>query len=143
MTIDKATMTAHQIDVGDPQELRKFSRVMAVHIPLAFGLLIPWIWNLNFPVWPWLVAVVFGLTGQFAPGLLQWPYKAWFKLAEILGWFNSRVILSIVYFLLFTPIALLLKLFGNSPLDKKGVLIENSYRIVTTARDDNHFERPF
>lgn len=143
MTIDKATMAAHQIDAGNPQELQKFSRVMAVAIPLAFGLLIPWIWNLNFPVWPWLVAAFFGLTGQFAPGLLQWPYKAWFKLAEILGWFNSRVILSIVYFLLFTPIALLLKLFGNSPLDKKGILNENSYRIVSPTRDDSHFERPF
>jgi len=143
MSFEKSTMAMHQIDSSNPQELRKFSRVMAVAIPLAFGLLIPWIWNLNYPLWPWGVAALFGLTGQFVPGILKWPYRAWFKLAEKLGWFNSRLILSIVYFLLFTPIALVLKLFGNSPLDKKGVLNEDSYRIVTPARDDSHFERPF
>lgn len=116
---------------------------MAVAIPLIFGLLIPWLWDLGYPLWPWYVAGFFLVTGQFVPALLYWPHKAWFRLAEALGWFNSRVILGIVYFVMFTPIALLLKLLGKSPLDKKGVLHENSYRIITSARDDSHFERPF
>ncbi|MEX0608606.1 MAG: SxtJ family membrane protein [Balneolaceae bacterium] len=41
---------------------------------------------------------------------------AWYTLAEILGWINSRVLLSVIFYLIVTPIALLFRLFGNDPL---------------------------
>ncbi|MDR9415209.1 MAG: SxtJ family membrane protein [Gracilimonas sp.] len=61
----------------------------------------------------------------------------WYKLAEGLGWFNSRVLLSLVYFLIVTPIALLFRLFGNDPLrlkDNKGSLFE--FRVHTYKKED-------
>lgn len=68
------------------------------------------------------VALIIGIASFISPlgNRIVW---GWYKLAEGLGWFNSRVLLSIVYYLIVTPIALLFRLFGNDPLllkDKKG-----------------------
>lgn len=45
----------------------------------------------------------------------------WFKIAEVLGWINTRIILSLVFFVFLTPIALLKKLlsFKKDPLKLK------------------------
>lgn len=61
----------------------------------------------------------------------------WYKLAEGLGWFNSRVLLSLVYYLIVTPIAILFRLFGNDPLrlkDNKGSMYE--FREHTYTKKD-------
>ena len=42
--------------------------------------------------------------------------KIWLKFAEILGTFNSKVILSLVFYLFLTPIAFLFRIFNKNPL---------------------------
>ena len=42
-------------------EMRKFGFIMGVIITALFGLLLPWIFQHNFPLWPWLLASVFWL----------------------------------------------------------------------------------
>lgn len=46
-------------------------------------------------------------------------YKAWMKFAHALGWVNTRIILSIVYFLIFTPLALIFRLIGKDPMERR------------------------
>ncbi|MBI1924667.1 sxtJ [Candidatus Poribacteria bacterium] len=58
-------------------------------------------------------------AGLIAPTILAPIYVAWMKLAFILGWVNSRILLSIIFFLLFTPIALVLRLLGRDALDRR------------------------
>jgi len=58
-------------------------------------------------------------AGLIAPTILAPIYAAWMKLAFILGWVNSRILLSIIFFLLFTPTALVLRLFGRDALDRR------------------------
>ncbi len=43
----------------------------------------------------------------------------WYKLAEVLGWINSRIILSLVFFLLVLPLGFLSRLFKKNPLHLK------------------------
>lgn len=50
---------------------------------------------------------------------LKVMYKAWMKFAHALGWVNTRIILSLVYFLIFTPIAVLFKVIGKELLDRR------------------------
>lgn len=40
------------------------------------------------------------------------------KFAHVLGWINTRIILSIVYFFIFTPLALIFRLMGKDPLGR-------------------------
>jgi len=46
-------------------------------------------------------------------------YKVWMKLTIPLGWVMTRAILSILFFLVITPIGLVRRIFGKNPLDLK------------------------
>ncbi|MCP9292338.1 SxtJ family membrane protein [Gracilimonas sediminicola] len=82
------------------------------------------------------LALIVGLL-SFIPPIGDRIVWGWYKLAEGLGWFNSRVLLSLVYYLVVTPIALLFRLFGNDPLllkDTKGSMY--NYREHTYTKED-------
>ncbi|MCZ6672606.1 MAG: SxtJ family membrane protein [Verrucomicrobia bacterium] len=57
--------------------------------------------------------------GLIAPKLLAPIYAAWMKLAFLLGWVNSRILLSVIFFFLFTPIALVTRIFGRDALGRR------------------------
>lgn len=67
------------------------------------------------------VSLVVGLLGIFIPIAGDWIVKGWYKLAEVLGWINTRIILSAVFFLMLTPLAWLHRLFAKNPLSLKRV----------------------
>jgi hypothetical protein len=68
---------------------------------------------------PFTISAIFFLLAIFLPSILKPVYFIWMKLAFILGWVNTRVILIIVFYLIFTPVGLLMRLFGNDSLDLK------------------------
>ena len=55
------------------------------------------------------------------------------KFAHALGWVNTRVILTVVYLLIFTPVALIFKVIGKDPMERKIEKV-NSYWIKREAR---------
>lgn len=79
-----------------------------------------------------------------APRLLVWPNRAWMGLAEILGRIVTTLILGIVYFLVLTPIGLVLRMRGWDPLQRR-VAAQPSYWHPHTARqrDPRHFEKMY
>ena len=63
-----------------------------------------------------IIAVCIGAVSVFsaaAAGGIEW---AWLKLAQGLGWINSRILLSIIYFVFLLPIAWISRLFTGDPL---------------------------
>lgn len=56
--------------------------------------------------------------------VLVWPSVfrplafVWFGLAEILGWFMTRVIFSTIFFLLVTPMGLCRRMCGIDPMER-------------------------
>lgn len=66
----------------------------------------------------WL-AISFGLIGVFVKPLAKYIAIAWFKLADILNFFMSKIVLgSIFYFILF-PVALLSRISQKDKLQLK------------------------
>lgn len=61
----------------------------------------------------WATSLVLLLINMTAPKLFTLPAKCWFKFSEILGGITSRVILSLVFFLVLLPIATLKKMFSS------------------------------
>ena len=57
-------------------------------------------------------AGILGLIGLFIPYLAGKIHFLWMKLAQAIGFVMSKVLLSIVYFLVVLPLSLLSKLFG-------------------------------
>jgi Saxitoxin biosynthesis operon protein SxtJ len=68
--------------------------------------------------WPALLyaAVIVGLVGVFSDLLSRQVTWLWFKLAEGLGWVNSRILLAVVFFGVLLPVALLARLFGKNAM---------------------------
>jgi len=79
-------------------------------------------------VWSLLIAVIFLVLGLLNSKILNPFKKIWIKFGEILGKVIAPLVLSIVYFIVITPIGLLLRIFGKDLLGIK-FLKKKSYWI--------------
>jgi len=84
------------------------------------------------------------LTGLFVPALARRFHVAWMKLAGILGYINSRVLLFLLFYLAITPYGLISRLFRRDPLTRRGAA-KSSYWIPrkTSKQTREQFERSF
>lgn len=78
-------------------------------------------------------AAAFGLlfVGIFVKPLSRIIATWWFRFAEVIGAFNTRVILGLVYYLVLTPVAFVYRRCHQDGLNvkgKKGLWIERSHR---------------
>lgn len=73
------------------------------------------------------VSAVFFISAFIAPGSLRHIYILWMKLALVLSWVNTRLILFVIFYLVFAPIGLAMKLFVADPLDRKIDRKKDSY----------------
>ena len=64
-----------------------------------------------------ITGILFFAAGMAVPIMLKPVFLIWMTFAIILGWFMTRLILSILFYLIFTPIGLLLRLFGKRFID--------------------------
>lgn len=89
------------------------------------------------------VGVTLVVLGQFAPRLLKWPSAVWWKFAMVLGYVNARVILTIAFAIVLTPVSLAWRLTGHDPLARK----RQQWRGWTPAperfRNPDHFTRMY
>ena len=107
--------------------LREFGLLIGLVLPFLIGWLLPTIFGHSLRLWTLWISIPLLLLGIFKPRYLFYPYKFWMKIGHVLGWINSKLILSLVFLLVLLPIALIMKLFSYDPLRrKKGG--QNSYR---------------
>jgi hypothetical protein len=66
-----------------------------------------------------LVSLAFFVLAALAARLLGPIYIVWMKFARILEWVNTRIILSVIFYLIFTPLGLVMKLLGKDLLDRR------------------------
>lgn len=62
------------------------------------------------------LAILVGLPGLVYPRLLRPIFIAWMILVFPIGWFVSQVLLGLVFFGLFLPIALIMRVAGRDAL---------------------------
>lgn len=72
-------------------------------------------------------AIALAALGIFFPIVAEWVHKGWMLLAKVLGWINSRILLSILFYVFLTPLAFFSKLFGNNALQLKRKQGESYY----------------
>lgn len=102
-----------QIAPHDTQALRSFGWQMTFAWPLLFGLLLPWLFSFGWPLWPWLLAAVFALLAALAPQWLYWPARCWLAFARVMAWINTRLILALMFYIVITPMGLVLRRLGK------------------------------
>jgi hypothetical protein len=124
------------------KELRNFGLVTAGMLILFFDLLIPWIWDIAMPVWPLYPAVILVSMALIFPAALGPVYKIWMRFAEALGWINTRIILGLIFFLIFFPFGIIMRMF-NDPMRRKFDRSAESYRVSSNPTKPENMERPF
>ncbi len=67
----------------------------------------------------WGIAILNFVTTVTYPEAVKPIYRVALFIAHILGWINTRLLLGLIFYLLFTPISLLMKIFGKDLLDRK------------------------
>jgi hypothetical protein len=83
------------------------------------------------------------ILGLIAPTLLKYPSKAWWKMAMVLGYVNARVILTIAFLILLTPMGLLWRLIGKDPLARHRKNWSGWSPSPARFRDPDHFNRMY
>lgn len=112
------------------KELREFGIVMAVF----FGILTVLLWWKRKNFLPILsLSAFFTIFGFFIPMALKPLQKIWMGFAVIIGWFMTRLILGVLFFLVVTPLSLVSRLTGKKYLNLKFRTSEPSYWIPRSS----------
>jgi hypothetical protein len=84
------------------------------------------------------------VTGLLAPAILR-PFQwAWMKLAVVLGWVMNRVLLGLIFFVIFTFVAVIMKIAKRDELRLRNHHPDSHWRLrpaVPTAKE--RYERQF
>ncbi|MCE9624862.1 MAG: sxtJ [Deltaproteobacteria bacterium] len=127
----------------DRRELRRFGLLVGGVFAGLFGLVLPFLLHRPYPRWPWFPAVPLLFFALLFPPALKIPHRAWTLLGEVLNWVNTRIVLSLLFFLIFTPISLVLKMLGKDPMFRRFQKEMPSYRSPSREPLPGQMERPF
>jgi len=100
---------------SEKSDLRKFGLSVGIVLGLLGGVLL---WRgKDYYSYFLVISAALILSGLILPAVLKPFQKAWMALAVVMGWFMTRVILSILFYVLFTFIGLLGRLVGKDFID--------------------------
>ena len=92
-----------------------------------------------------IAGIGFLIVGSLRPSFLTPLYLGWMTLATVLGYFMTRLILSVLFFAVFTPTGLILRILKKDILNEKMEPDRDSYWIKREeeARDSGSLENQF
>lgn len=111
-----------------PAQWRQFGLLIGTVFPVVFGWLLPSLRGHALPWWPFVIGLPALLLALVAPKLLDRPYRGWMALGHALGWVNGHLILGLLHLLVLQPLALIMRLLGHDPLNKRWNAAQTTYR---------------
>jgi hypothetical protein len=126
----------------DVKQLRHFGYLVGG----IFGLIGLWplVWRHQNPrLWALALTVLLVVPALVAPRTLAPVYRVWMRLGEVLAWINTRIILGVVFYLVVTPIGVVMRLMGHDPMRRKFEQTGESYRVRCVPRPATHMMRQF
>ena len=89
------------------------------------------------------IGAVLLLLGLTKPSLLKWPSALWWKFAMALGHVNARVILTVAFALVLTPLGVVWRVIGKDPLTRRRRNWPGWSPYPERFRDRDHFTRMY
>lgn len=91
-----------------------------------------------------VTALLLVVPAFVAPSILKVPSALWWRLAHLLGWFNSLVLLSATFAFVLTPLGTLFRLFGWDPLTRRPRAGASGWvPYPERQRDPRHYDRMY
>ena len=90
------------------------------------------------------IGLIFICLGIITPIALKTVYKIWMTFAIIIGWVMTRVILSVLFYLIISTIGIFARLVGKDFLNLKSKSNESYWNIRNKERELNQdYEKQF
>lgn len=131
------------VDNISVKELRQFSITTGVFIAFIFGWFIPWLTDSSLNVNVFIFSISWVIWGMLLPRTLLPVYKGWMRFGSMMSRLTTPLILSIIYFMLITPLGLMVRVLAKDPLSRKLDDAVNSYRINSPELEPENMEKPF
>jgi len=127
----------------EKKELRKFGIAFSL-ILAVLGVLLLWRGR-DYYYYFFILSAASLFLGLFLPFVLKPVHQISKTLSILMSWFVTRVILIVLFYLIVTPIGLLMKLFGKNLLDLKFDKNTDSYWITrkTLKYEKKNYENQF
>ena len=128
---------------SEKSDLRNFGIIVGIILLVISGFLF-WKEKESFQI-----LLTFGVTlcilGIVIPFILKPIYWVWMIFATILGWIMTRVILSLLFYIILTPIGLIPRLFGKQFLELRWDRSKESYWNFRTNEhlQNGNYEKQF
>jgi hypothetical protein len=126
----------------DPRELRKFGlTVGGVFAAIGFW---PTVIRGHGPrLWAVALAVALVVPALLLPQSLGAVHRLWMGAAEILGRLNTRLILGLTFYVLITPMGLVMRRVATDPMRRGFEPGARTYRVLRRPRPGTHMTRQF
>ena len=141
-------MAEHVIPELDRKGLREFGIVTGAIVAVLFGLFFPWLLDRPLslwppqPQWPWIIFGVLAGMGLIVPMALNPVYKIWMRFGLMMSKIMTPLIMSIVFYIVITPVGLFRKVFAKDSLAREFDDNE-SYRVPSKKPSVKNLERPY
>jgi hypothetical protein len=89
------------------------------------------------------IGLVLVTLGWLRPIWLKIPSDVWWAVAAVIGWINARVLLSLVFFLVLTPLGVIRGLSGRDPMSRGRTSFKGWTAYPDRYRSNKHFERMY
>ncbi len=124
-------------------ELSKFGITIGIILFIIAGIFL-WIENDLYIVLLY-ISLILIITGVLFPFLLKPVYLIWMVFSYIISWFMTRIILSLLFYLIITPIGLISRLLGKQFLELRWNKLKGSYWNIRKKENyiTDHYEKQF
>jgi len=110
-------------------EWKKFGIALGILLPIVATILL--LKKISIYIYFYGAGLFFILAALTVPIIIKPVFILFLYIAFVLGWVMTRVILSLLFYLVITPIGLIAKLFGKKFLDMKFSREKESYWLET------------
>jgi len=124
------------------RELRSFG-VLVGSILAVIGVLPALLGGEDLRLWALVPAGMLVISALVLPRSLGPVYRVWMAIGRVLGWINTRIILSMVFYGIFVPTGLVRRLVGKDSMRRKLEGDTESYRVVRQPRPSSHMRHQF
>jgi len=94
-------------------------------------------------LWALVPAALLVGAAVLYPPALKHPHTVWMMIGHALGWINTRIILAIVFYGIFTPVGVVRRWMGKDSMRRAFDPHAETYRLVRGPRPGSHMRRQF
>jgi hypothetical protein len=133
----------HEIPELDRKGLREFGLTTGTAVAIIFGLFFPWLLDVAWPTWPWIIATALWTPALVQPSWLRWIYRTWMRFGLLVSRVTTPLVLGIVFFVMISPLAMVRRLMGKDPMLRTFDRNLASYRVRSKKSPKEKLEKPF